>query len=83
MLAARHLDHVRSLAAARAAASTTGGLTMVVVVLIVALLAGLARAARGLATLASEFLRVAAEMTSAFFAMIIVIAVAVVLLIHR
>jgi hypothetical protein len=80
--AARHLDHVRSLAAAQRAASATGGITLVVVVLIVAVLAGLSRAARSLAALASEFLRVAAELTSAFFIMMVVVAVAVVLLIH-
>jgi hypothetical protein len=80
--AVRHLDHVRSLAASRRAASPTGGIALVILLLVVTLLAGLARTARGLAELASEFLRVAAQMTSAFFMMVIVIAVAVILLIH-
>jgi hypothetical protein len=77
-----HLDHVRSLAAASTPARSTGGIALVIMVLIVTLLAGLARTARGLAELASEFLRVAAQMTSAFFMMLIVIAVAVILLVH-
>lgn len=80
--AARHLDHIRSLAAAQRATSATGGITLVIVVLVVALVAGLSRAARSLAALASELLRVAAEMTSAFFIILVVIGVAVVLLIH-
>ena len=82
MHAARHLDHIRSLAAARTAARSTGGIALVILVLVVTLLAGLARTARGLAELASEFLRVAAQMTSAFFMMVIVVAVALILLIH-
>jgi hypothetical protein len=80
--AVRHLDHVRSLAAAKTPARSTGGIALVILVLVVTLLAGLARTARGLAELASEFLRVAAQMTSAFFMMMIVIAVALILLIH-
>jgi hypothetical protein len=80
--AVHHLDHARSLAAARTAASAGGGITLVVVILIVALLTGLSRAAHGLAALASVFMRVAAEMTSAFFIMVIVIGAAVILLIH-
>lgn len=80
--AVQHLDHVRSLAAARTATKAGGGITLVVAVLIVALLTGLSRAARGLAALASVFMRVAAEMTSVFFIMMIIIGVAVILLIH-
>jgi hypothetical protein len=80
--AVRHLDLVRSLAAAKAPARSTGGITLVILVVIVTLLAGLARAARGMAELMSELLRVAAQMTSAFFVVVIVIGVAVVLLIH-
>jgi hypothetical protein len=82
MHAARHLAHVRSLAAARTAARSTGGIALVILVLVVTLIAGLARTARGMADLASQFLRVAAQMTSAFFMMVIVIAVALILLVH-
>jgi hypothetical protein len=80
--AVRHLDHVRSLAAAKAPARSTGGIALVILVVIVTLLTGLARTARGLAELASEFLKVAAQMTSAFLMTVIVIAVAVILMIH-
>jgi hypothetical protein len=84
VLAVRHLGYLRPLAAQpAAAANVSGGMALVAVLLVFALLGAIARAARGLAALAAEFLRVAAEMTSAFLILLLVVAVAVVLLIRH
>jgi hypothetical protein len=60
-----------------------GGTSIAVVVLVVAFLALMASAARGLAAMLAEFLRVAAAMTSFLFTMALAVAVAVVLLLHH
>jgi hypothetical protein len=84
VLAVRHLGYVHPLATPSAAtANVSGGMALAAVVLVLALLAAIARAARGLAALAAEFLRVAAEMTSAVLILLLIGVVAVVLLIHR
>jgi hypothetical protein len=53
------------------------------VLAIVAFLAMVAGAARGLATLMTEFLRIAASMTSVLLVMLIIIVLAVILLAHH
>jgi hypothetical protein len=69
-------------AAARLAVAPAGAIGLAVVVLIIALVAMVAMAARGMTTLISQFLRVAASVTSVLFAMLITVIVAVFLLVH-
>ena len=87
ILAASHTDHFRSLAGTQssktAAGQTAGAIGLVFMIVLVALITTMAKAARGLATLVSGFLQVAASMTSVLFGMLIVVVVAVVILIHH
>jgi hypothetical protein len=83
ILAVHRLGYVHVLAAAGTAAATLGGMTLAVVGLVVTLLVLISRAARSLMVLASEFLRVVAEMTSAFLIMVVVVVVAVLLLVRH
>lgn len=68
---------------AGAVAQTAGSLTLAIVILAVALLVAMARAARGLAILMSQFLKVAAAMSSVLLTTLISIVVAVALLVHH
>jgi hypothetical protein len=87
VLAASHTDHLRTLAAAQTNKTTTGQTTsaigLVLMVVLVALLTTMAKAARGLATLMSGFLQIAASVTSVLFGMLIVAVLAAVILIHH
>jgi hypothetical protein len=83
VLALRHVRYVGPPAPLRFAAPSAGTLGLGLVVVIVAFLAVMAGAARGLATLMTEFLRVAASMTSVLLIMLIVIVLAVILLSHH
>jgi hypothetical protein len=83
ILAVRRLGYAHALAAAGTASATLGGMALAVVGLVITLLVLIARAARSLMVLASEFLRVVAEMTSAFLIMVIVVVVAVLLLVRH
>lgn len=56
---------------------------MLALVVVVAALASIASAARGLAALLSEFLRLAAAVTSAVFLMGMAVVVALALLLHH
>lgn len=82
VMAVRHFSYVRPSATARLAAPSAGTLGLGLMLVIVAFLALMAGAARGLATLISEFLRVAASMTSVLLIMLIVVVIAVLLLAH-
>jgi hypothetical protein len=83
VLAAQHLRPVRPLAAAKAAGQLAGGVIVLALVVVVAALASIASAARGLAALLSEFLRLAAAVTSAVFLMGMAVVVALALLLHH
>jgi hypothetical protein len=83
VLAARHLSSWRPSAIAPKATLAAGGTSIAVVFLVVAFLALMASAARGLAAVLAEFLRVAAAMTSFLFTVAMAVAVAVVLLLHH
>lgn len=83
ILVAGHIGHARASAAARAAPQITGGITLLALVLGVAVLAAVASAARGLAVLLSEFVRLAAAMMSTLFIMAIAAVAVVALLLHR
>lgn len=83
VLAVRHLGPVRPLAAAKAAGQLAGGVIVLALVVVVAALASIASAARGLAALLSEFLRLAAAVTSAVFLMGMAVVVALALLLHH
>lgn len=83
VLAVRHLSDVRSSASSRLAAPSVGTVGLGLVLVIVAFLAMMAGAARGLATLITEFLRVAASMTSALLIMLIIVVLGVILLAHH
>ena len=80
VLAGHHISDMHSLAAARLASAPASAIGLVVVVLVIALVAMMTMAARGMTTLISEFLRVAASLTSVMFAMVIAVIVAVVLI---
>ena len=81
VLALRHARYVGPPAPLRVAASSARTLGLGLVLAIVAFLAMVAGAARGLASLITGFLRVAASMTSVI--MLIIIVVAVILLAHH
>jgi hypothetical protein len=82
VLAAGHLGLVRFPDAARAVAQPAGGIATVVVMLVVVIVAALARAARGMAVLMSQFLQLAAAMMSVFLTMVIAVIAAAILLAH-
>jgi hypothetical protein len=81
VLALRHARYVGPPAPFRFAASSARTLGLGLVFALVAFLAMVAGAARGLVTLITGFLRVAASMTSVI--MLIIIVVAVILLAHH
>lgn len=82
--AARQLGHHHLAAAAAAAAMHGSGLVTVAFLGLAGLfIAALSSAARALASVLSELLRVAAAATSVMFAMVIVIFIGVALLAHH
>jgi len=83
VLALRHARYVGPPAPVRFAVPSVGTLGLGLVLIIAAFLAMMAGAARGLATLITEFLRVAASMTSVLLIMLIIIVLAVILLAHH
>lgn len=83
VLAVRHLSYAHPSAAVRTATQSARVMGLTVLILIVAFLAMMASAARVMAALMSEFLRVAATMTSVLFAALIAVVVAVALLAHH
>ena len=83
VLAARHLRLVALSAAPGLAAQAAGGMILIIMALATALMAALASAVRGLVALLSEFLRVAAAMTSFLFTTVIVVVVAAALVVHH
>jgi hypothetical protein len=82
-LGLHHARYVGPSAPVRLAAPSAGTLGLGLVLVIVAFLAVMAGAARGLVTLITEFLRVAASMTSVLLIMLIIIVLAVILLAHH
>ncbi len=82
VLAAGHLGQVRFPDAARTVAQPAGGIATAVILLVVVFVAALARAARGLAALMSEFLQLAAAMMSVFLTIVVAVIVAAILLAH-
>lgn len=79
VLALRHARYVGPPAPVRFAAPSVGTLGLGLVLAVAAFLAMMAGAARGLATLITGFLRVAASMTS----VLLIIVLAVILLAHH
>ncbi len=80
VLAVRHLSYMNPSAAARTATQSASAMGLTVLILIVAFVVMMTSAARGMAALMSEFLRIAATMT---FVTLIVVVVAVALLVHH
>ncbi len=79
---ARTVSHLGTVAAASAAGPAAGGLVLVAMVVIGLFLTAVASAARGLATVLAQFVRLASAMTSAVILMFVVVLTAVALLIH-
>jgi hypothetical protein len=87
VLTARHLSYLRPSAiaklAAPAASRAAGGLALVAMVVIGGFLAAVAAAARGLADLFAQFVRLASAMMSALAVTVIAVLAAVALLVHH
>jgi hypothetical protein len=83
VLAAPDLRSLAPAAAAKLAAQAIGVTLFMALLVIGAFVATVASAARGLAAMLAEFVRLATAMLSAMVLMLIVILVAVALLIHR
>ena len=83
MLAVRHLGSVRPMAAAKLAGRTLGGLALVAMLVTGAFLAAVASAARGLAAVLAQFVRLAATVTSALLMMFVAALAVLALLIHH
>jgi hypothetical protein len=82
VLAAHHLGQVGLPVAARMVAQPASGITTVAVVLVIVFVAAMARAARGVAALMSEFLQLAAALMSVLLAMVVAVVIAAILLAH-
>jgi hypothetical protein len=82
-LVARQLSLTWPSAAERTSVGGAPSIGLVVVILAVVFLAAMIRAARAMANLMSQFLRIATEMTSVLFTLTLVIIVAGVLITHH
>lgn len=79
----RHLADTSLAAPSSALGRATGGMTSVIFVLLMTFVAGMTRAARGVAALISQFLRVAAALTSVLLTILIAIAIVVAVLVQQ
>lgn len=83
LLGMRHLADTSPASPSIALGRATGGLTFVIFVLLITFVAGLTYAARGVAALISQFLQVAAALTSALLTILITIAIVVAVLVQQ
>src|SRR5579862_9681579 len=79
----RHLADTSPAGPSLALGRATGGLTSVIFVLLIAFVAGMTHAVRGVAALISQFLRIAAALTSALLTILIAIAIVVAVLVQQ
>jgi hypothetical protein len=83
LLGARTLSDSSPSVPSAALGRATGGMTFVIFVLLITFVAGMTHAARGVAALIAQFLRVAAVMTSVLLTILIAIAIIVAMLIQQ
>lgn len=79
----RHLADSSPAGSSSALGRATGGMTFVIFVLLITFVAGMTHAARGVAALISQFLRVAAALTSVLLTILIAIAIVVAVLVQQ
>jgi hypothetical protein len=80
--AACDLRNARSLATVETGGQAVGAMGIIFVALIATFLAMMVKAARGMAALISEFLRLAASITTVLFTLLIAVVLALVWLVH-
>ncbi len=83
MATARAVSHLAPVVTATPAGQAAGGLALVAMVVIAIFLTAGASAARGLAAVLAQFVRLATAMTSAVVLLVVVVVMAAALLIHR
>ena len=83
VLTVRHLSYLRPAAAAKLANPVAGGAALVAMIVVGAFLAVLAAAARGLAAVLAQFVRLASAMASALTVTIVAVLATVALLVHH